>query len=177
MGLGPDASYNGQSKIYRKQQPEGATLNGAAVITEEVLDAGSLLSHYGQESYGGVVEPANVTFGIAQGATSNLCVVTIQVNDGAGNPIANLPADLDVILSDAASGVGVTATSPSGGVAVTTGTQLQVYTAAKALYAQCNASGIIAITITDTAKTGFYVAVIGLPVPFVSRQLVAGDYK
>ena len=176
MGLGPDNSYNGQSKIYRKQQPDGATFNSASVITEEVLDAGSLLSHYGQESYGGVVEPANATFSISKGGSANLSIVTVQINDGAGHPIASLPVDLDVVLSDAASGVGVTATTASGGVAVTTGTQLTAYIAAKALHAQCNASGVIAITITDTAKTGFYVAVLGLPVPFVSRQLVAADY-
>src|SRR6185312_2725168 len=97
--IGPDPSYNGQSKIYRKQQPTGEMLNGAAVITEEVLDVGSLLSHYGQESYGGVIEASSVTFTIAQDAVAG-CDVTIQLADGIGNPIAGLPADLDVILSD-----------------------------------------------------------------------------
>lgn len=177
MSLGSDPSYSGQSKIYRKQQPAGVSLNGAAVITEEVFDAGSCLSHLGKETYSGVVEPANVSFTIAPGG-ANIAQVTIQVNDGAGNPVSNMPVDMDVILSDAADGVGVTATTPSGGIALNAGggTLLQTYVASKAIYAQTNASGQIVLNITDTAHTGFYVAVIGLPVPFVSRTLVAGDY-
>lgn len=177
MGLGPDQTYSGQSKIYRKQQPDGATFNGVAVVTEQVFDAGSLLQHYGQESYGGVVEGANVSFTIGVGGT-NIAQVTIQVNDGAGNPITGQPFDLDVILSDSPTGVGVTATTPSGGIALNAGggTLLQTYVASKGIYAQCNSNGQVVLNITDTAHTGFYVAVIGLPVAFVSRQLVAGDY-
>jgi len=176
--IGPDPSYNGQSKIYRKQQPTGEMLNGAAVITEEVLDVGSLLSHYGQESYGGIVEPAGATFTIAQDAAAG-CDVTIQLTDGAGNALANVPADLDVILSDSAVGVGITATAPSVSTTLKAGqgTLLQTYSANKAFYVQTNASGQITLVINDAAHTGYYVAVIGLPVPFVSRQLVAGDYK
>lgn len=177
MSLGSDASYSGQSKIYRKQQPAGTTLNGATVVTEEVFDAGSVVSHLGQETYAGIVEPAAIGFTIAQGASANQCQITIQLQDGAGNALANVPADLDVILSDSAAGVGLTATTASGGVAVSQGTTLQTYSASKALYIQTNASGQIVITITDTAKTGFYIAVLGLPVPFVSRQLTAADYK
>lgn len=177
MAIGSDLSYAGQSKIYRKQQPENATVNGANVVTEEVFDAGSLVSHLGQEMYNGVVEGVMVKFTIAVGGT-NIAQVTTQVCDGAGNPIANQPFDLDVLLSDSATGVGVTATAPSGGIALAGGggTLLQTYVASKAIYAQCNASGQIVLNITDTAHTGFYVAVVGLPVAYVSRQLVAGDY-
>ncbi len=177
MSLGSDPSYSGQSKIYRKQQPAGETLNGATVVTEEVLDSGSLLTHLGQETYSGVIEAANATFAIANGGL-NIAQVTIQINDGDGNPISDLPVDLDVLLSVAAVGVGVTATTPSGGIALNAGggTLLQTYVASKAIYAQCNAAGQIVLEITDTAHTGFYVAVIGLPVPFVSPQLVAANY-
>ena len=177
MALGPDTSYSGQSKIYRKQQPDGVTFNGASVTTEEIFDAGSLVQHYGQESYGGVVEGANVSFTIGPGGT-NIAQITIQINDGAGNAISGQPFDLDVILSDSATGVGVTATTPSGGIALNTGggSLLQTYVTSKAMYAQCNSSGQIVLNITDTAHTGFYVAVMGLPVAFVSRQLTAADY-
>lgn len=176
MSIGPDPLYSGQGAIYRKQQPEGLTFNGANVVSEQVFDAGSLVSHYGQESYGGQVEPANVSFSIAPGGSSGVCVITIQVNDGAGNPIANQPADLDVYLSDSAFGIGLTATAPSVSAAITTGTVLQTYTANKAFYAQCNASGQIVLTISDASKTHYYISVVGLPVAFVSRQLQTADY-
>lgn len=177
MSLGPDTSYSGASKIYTKQQPDGTTFNGAAVTTERVFDSGSLVQHYGQESFGGTVMPAKIAFTIVQGGSSNICSVTAQIEDGAGNAITGQPVDLDICLSDAATGVGLTGTTASGGVAVGVGTQLDAMVAAKAIRCQCDTNGEITINITDTAKTGFYVAAIGLPVAFVSRQLVAGDYK
>jgi|SRR6185437_13250939 len=178
MAIGPDASYSGQTKIYRKQQPDGVTLNGAVVVSEEVFDVGSLITHAGQETYSGIIEPAGVAFTIAQDAVAG-CDVTIQLNDGAGNAMANIPADLDVILSDSPFGVDITATAPSVSTTVKAGqgTLLQTYSANKAFYVQTNAAGQITIVINDAAHTGYYIAVIGLPVPFVSRQLVAGDYK
>ena len=176
MSIGPDPLQSGQSQIYTKQQPEGQTFNGNTVITEMVLDADSLVSHYGQESYGGQVEAAGVSFTIAQGASTGQCVITIQLTDGGGNPISNQPVDLDVYLSDSAFGIGLTATAPVTSATITTGTVLQTYTANKAYYAQCNASGQIVLTITSSAKNAYYIAVAGLPVAIVSRQLTTADY-
>lgn len=124
-----------------------------------------------------VARPGKVAFTIAAGS-ANVCLVTIQVNDGAGNAIA-APVDMDVLLSDAASGAGLTVTSASGAVANdgTTGADLGTLTSKKALRVQTNATGAYKLSITDTGKTGFYVvANVGGFVSKVSRQLVSGDY-
>jgi len=57
------------------------------------------------------------------------------------------------------------------------GTDLVVLTAKKVYLAQTLVSGVYIMSITDTAKTGFYVcAQLGdLPLA-VSAQLVAGNY-
>ena len=178
MPIGQDGTYAGQSRLYEKQQPAGTTFNGNAVITEVVEDTGCLTNRFGLNAVNGKVTGDQALFTIAQGGAANICQITIQMADNGGQPIANQAFDLDVILSDAANGVGVTATGPSGGLAVTGGTQLNIYVAGKALYAQANASGQLIITITDTAKTGYYVMVQGAALPFayVSRQLLAADY-
>jgi hypothetical protein len=176
MALGQDASYSGQSKIYIKQQPQGQTLNGNTITTEEVVDVGGLTNRYGLDALNGTILPAKITFGIAPGA-ANHTVITVTVVDNGGNAVA-FPWDLDFILSDSATGVGVTTTTPSGGISVTTGALLNTYITSKACYAQSNGSGVLVVNITDTAKTGFYIMVQAgsQPLPSVSRQLVAGDY-
>jgi hypothetical protein len=179
--LGPDATHSGQSKIYVKQQPAGTTLNGNTVITEEVSDAGSVQNEYGLQALNGQVLPAQIVFTIAPtgGAGSNTVQITAQVVDNGLQPIANFPFDLDVILSDAANGVGVTAVTASGAVTFTAGTVLNTYSAKKAFYVQSDATGKVVFTIVDAAKTGFYCMVQAgsQPLPSVSRQLVAGDYS
>lgn len=177
MPLGPDPSYGTQSKFYVKQQPAGTTLNGNTVATEAVEDVGSLVSQYGLQSLNGQILPAQILFTIAKGS-ANVCVVTAQVADNGGQAIAGFPFDLDVILSDNANGVGITATAPSSSASVTTGTVLNTYTANKAFYAQTDATGKVVLTITDTGKTGYYVMVQAgcQPLPSVSRQLTSADY-
>jgi hypothetical protein len=177
MPLGPDTSYQSGSRIYIKQQPGGQLLNGNTIITEEVTDVGSLSNQYGVTALNGKILPAGVTFSIAPGAATH-CVVTIQVVDNGGNAITGYPWDMDLILSDTSTGTGITATTPSGGISITTGTALNTYTANKALYVQSNANGVVVLNITDTAKTGFYVMVQGnpTPLPAVSPQLVTANY-
>jgi hypothetical protein len=181
MATGPDKSQSGQAKIYTKQQPAGTTFNGNVVTTEQVCDTGSLVQQYGLTSLNGQILPALITFTIApQGAGgSNKVRITAQVTDNGGQNVAGFPFDLDFILSDAATGVGVTATTPSGGIAVISGTLLNTYIASKAVYCQSDANGKVQIDITDAAKTGFYIMVQAgaQPMPSVSRQLVAGDYS
>jgi hypothetical protein len=181
MPLGPDQTYSGAAKIYEKQQPAGTTLNGNTVTTEEVTDVGGLQNLYGLSAFNGTVLPGLISFTIAPlgaGGTNDVRI-TIQVQDNGGQPITGTPFDLDIILSDAASGVGATATTPSGAVSITTGTLLNTYIAKKAFYVQCDTNGKVVFDIVDAAKTGFYVMVqAGMqPVPAVSRQLVAGDYS
>lgn len=117
-------------------------------------------------------------FTIAAGGT-NETRITIQAVDAAGTNLTGA-YNFNVMLSDAATGVGLTATTASGAVTTHTGggTVIGTDTAKKALHVQTNASGNAIITITDTAKTGFYVVAVR-PVDgkaVVSRQLVTADY-
>lgn len=175
MALGPDPTYSGATRIYVKQQPVGQTINGNTVVTEEVSDAGSLQSMYGLQSLNGVILPSKVSIVAAKGS-ANVCIVTITVQDNGGQPIVNTPYDFDVILSDSPYGVGVTATAPSASAVVTTGANLNSYAANKAFYVQCNAAGLVVLTITDTAKTP-YVVMAQAPngVPTV-LALAGGNY-
>ena len=122
--------------------------------------------------------PANITFAPAAGGT-NVCEVTIAVKDAAGVTLAGI-RNLEVWLSDAATGAGLTATSASGTVTAkaASGTVLTALTAKKHIVVQTKADGIFILEITDTAKTGFYVAA-ALPstgAPIISVQLVTGNY-
>lgn len=121
-------------------------------------------------------QPALATISPAAGA-SNICLVTITVKDGAGVAITG-PTNLVVTLSDASSGAGLTATTASGNVvAGASGVDLATLVAKKALHVQTTAAGVYILSITDAAKTGFYVCAFipGLK-GIVSAQLVTGNY-
>ena len=122
--------------------------------------------------------PSDIAFAIAAGG-ANVSEITIAVTDIGGNTIAGVH-NLNVILSDAATGVGLTGTSASGTVQAksASGTDLAALTAKKALVVQTLVDGTYILEITDTAKTGFYVAA-GIPshgLLEVSRVLVSGDF-
>lgn len=120
-----------------------------------------------------------IAFTIAQGGSSNITLITMQVKDGAGNNIAAV-APVEWWLTDAATGAALTATTASGAVAAgASGTDLLSKVSKKAGDAITDATGKYILSITDTAKTGFYIAVTcpGTGVTFVSRQLVTADYK
>lgn len=122
---------------------------------------------------------AMLGFAFAQGASSNITLVTIQAEDKNGNPIAQQTA-LDVYLSDSATGAGVTATTASGAVAAgSAGVDLVDLTAKKFKKVLTDNTGKYVLSITDTAKTGFYVCAVNpaIGVVSVSRQLTAADYK
>lgn len=122
-------------------------------------------------------QPATATFSPAAGG-SNVSEVTITVKDGNGVAVTT-PVIIDVLLSDAATGLGLTATTASGAVAAksASGTDLSTLVSKKALKVQTLANGTYVLSITDTAKTGFYV-VANIPgqKPSVSSQLVSGNY-
>lgn len=122
--------------------------------------------------------PATVTMAAAAGG-SNICEVTFTVKDAAGATIAAVH-HIDVYLSDAATGQGLTGTSASGTVQAksASGTDLQVYSAKKALRVQTLATGVYVLEITDSAKTTFYPCVVH-PLTgkvIVGTRLVAGNY-
>lgn len=123
--------------------------------------------------------PSTIAISAAKGASANICNVTFQVQDALGNSLSGNFA-FDVLLSDSATGFGLTATTPSGGVAAATsgGTVLGVDTTSKAVFVQTNSSGAFVLAITDTAKTLFYPVALGFNQfpAFVGAQLATANY-
>ena len=157
MSIGPDGTYAGAAKIYTKQQPEGVTLNGNTITTEEVTDVGGLQNNYGLYALNGVIQVQKLSITAVPGAAT-VTTVTIQLQDNGGQNVANQPYDFDLILSDSAFGVGLTATVTQA-VAFTSGIILNTYTANKAYYVQCDATGKVVFTLTDAARTQFYIMI------------------
>lgn len=93
---------------------------------------------------------ASVSWAVAAGA-ANVCVFTGTLKDAAGATIAASRPIL-VYISEAATGIGITADTYSTGASVTTGTQLVALTANKAWLINTHTNGTFAISITDTAK-------------------------
>jgi hypothetical protein len=122
--------------------------------------------------------PYTVT-AVAAAAGSNVSEVTFTVRDANGAAIAAVH-HLDIYLSDAATGAGLTATSASGTVTAKTSSGAVIHTqsAKKALGVQTLATGVFVLEITDTAKTTFYPVAI-LPSTgkaVVGTQLTAANY-
>lgn len=169
---GADVFTDANGKISATQAPGsfhlGTALEAAAadgdIVEVENLNGGTNIG------------PASVTFAAAAGA-ANICNLTLQVVDSNGNAI-HAPFNLDFMLSDSATGAGLTATTASGTVAGTTGADLGDYTAKKAKRVQTNANGQYVVAITDTAKTGFFpVALVpGRGNLVVGAQLITANY-
>lgn len=122
--------------------------------------------------------PASVTLAAATGG-SNVCEVTITVKDGEGDAIAEAML-LNVWLSDADTGAGLTGTTASGTVTAksASGAVIATHSAKKALLVQTLATGVFVLEITDTAKSGFYVCAQNPATGevHVSDQLVTANY-
>src|SRR5262249_12637703 len=134
------------------------------------MDAGSVRSFNGQNM------PEQVAITNAA-STANVSLVSFQVEDGAGNALAGVFV-LDVLLSDAATGAGLTANAATGNVqsAGTNGADLGTLTAKKALRVQTDATGLYVLSITDTAKHTYYpCAVLGSRTT-VGAQLTGASY-
>lgn len=120
------------------------------------------------------------SFTITAGA-ANKTEIAVQFTDGQSTA-ANVsgPINFDIWLSDDAAGTGLTGTTASGTVQAkaASGTDFTAFVAKKALKVQTLATGAYTLEITDTAKTGFYIAVQNpyTGVTSVSRQLVTADY-
>lgn len=122
--------------------------------------------------------PASIGFSAAA-AAANVSEVTCTVKDAAGNTLEGVWM-FDLWLSDAATGEGLTATTASGTVTAksASGAVIATHSAKKALRVQTLATGVFILEITDTAKTGFYVAA-AVPAKgntVVSDQLETADY-
>ncbi len=108
-----------------------------------------------------VVGPLVPRIGVTVGQEgSDTITVTLQLEDQSGNAVA-LRWLGEIWLGDAAYG-DLTATAPSGGVAVATGQQLGAHLVSnKHLKAISSSGGVIAIDITDTGTPTFYVMAVG----------------
>lgn len=108
---------------------------------------------------GALGSPYSIT-GTAATDGTNATLVTLTVKDYEGNTCAGVWF-LNVWLSDAVDGGGITATTASGAVgdktAGTTGTVMGTMTAKKALQVITKNDGTYQLSITDTAKTAFKV--------------------
>lgn len=113
--------------------------------------------------------PSQVTITAAAG-TSNVCNVTFQLADCDAVAVSGV-FDLDITLSDASTGAGLTTTTASGGIAAATsgGVVLVAMTAAKALRVQTTTAGKFILAITDSSKTAFYPCAF-----FAGRSVVVG---
>lgn len=122
-------------------------------------------------------KPAYATAAVAAGA-ANVSEVTITVKNANGRAVG--PINMDIWLSDSAAGVGHSATTASGAVTVktpgTTGTLLGTYTAKQSLRVQTLANGTFVLSITDAAKTAFYVCVSIDGLPRVVAHLATASY-
>lgn len=161
--------------LYVKPDQSKAVVKSGTTLQ---IDGGLDFSTAATFAADGVQTPLAVTFSAAAGG-ANVCEVTITVVDGAGTAIASV-FNLDIWLSDAATGAGYTSTSASGTVQAksASGADLEVMSAKKGIRAQTLATGIYILEITDSAKTGFYVCA-ALPMTGaaqISDQLVTGDY-
>lgn len=164
------AIYNG----FRDHTHDGTEGAGAALAPSAISGVTATAAELNLTD----AAPATVTFSPAAGG-ANVCEVTITVKDAAGATLAG-GRNLNIWLSDAATGLGLTSTTASGTVTAkaASGTVLTALTAKKHIAAQTLASGVFVLEITDTAKTGFYVCVENplTGAPIVSSQLVTGNY-
>ena len=116
------------------------------------------------------------TFSAAAGS-SGVCTVTVTLKKANGDAVTNSPFFI-VYLSDDAAGYGLTGTTASGAVAVTTGKEIAAITAQKAIIVQPDNTGKVVFTITDTAKTLFYIAAktMDMLTSGVSSRLTTANY-
>lgn len=143
------------------------------VTAQNVRD---LLQTLGNQVLAGAI--ASLAFAAAAGA-ANVCNVTVTPKDADGNALTGI-RELELWLSDAATGAGLTGTDASGTVTnkASEGTVLTALTAKKHILVQAKAAGTFVLEITDAAKTGFYVCarIPGSGLPSVSTQLQTADY-
>lgn len=162
-----------QPRIYKKQGGSEMVFGPGSTITLGT----TALSASGAELNLLAGQVAGVTFTPAAGA-ANVCEVTMTFTDAAAATLAHCH-EFTYYLSDSATGAELTATTTSGAVTVKTssGTILQIYVAKMSSHALSLANGTFILSITDTAKTGFYVVVV-LPSGRldVSAQLITANY-
>lgn len=130
------------------------------VATDNLELDGTVVTTTGQELNLLDNQVASVSWVVAAGA-SNICVMTGTIKDAAGATIAGV-RNLLVYISEAATGIGVSADSYSTGAAITDGTGAELV-ADKVFLVQTGTDGVFAISITDSAKPADQYGVAILP--------------
>lgn len=103
-----------------------------------------------------------VTIAIAASATTDGMDITVTVKDGRGNTVAGV-FELEMWMSEAATGIGLTADAYSGDLTATTGAILSALTAKKHWKVVTAATGIFAATLVDTANPADQYVVVAKP--------------
>lgn len=130
---------------------------------------------------GGHNLPTDISFTFAINGTQYGTECEIAVLNAEGQVIPGVHA-LDVYLTDAADGTGVTATDPAGAITAKadSGTVLGVLTAKKAFRVITLPTGKFTLQILDDVTPVLLYVAASIPtigVVKVSRKTVAGDYK
>lgn len=138
----------------------GVMSSGTGYVIDKDVASGE---YYWARSAEGGIGPADdavPVITLAANATNNVMNVTVTWKDGAGNTVAGIRS-FRLYLSDASTGIGLTATTLSGTLASTTGAILSTLTTKKEFVVETAATGIFAGTLTDTAETAtFYVVAV-----------------
>ncbi len=126
----------------------GATELGALAVTAGKLAAAVAVK---------IPSTPTLAVGVEGAGAANAIDVTITLKDIAGTTLA-AKAMATVWLSDTA-GAAPTASAPTGGTSVQTGTLIKAHTAGIMLDVLSSAAGLIVVRLTDSGTATFYVNV------------------
>lgn len=107
-------------------------------------------------------EPFNVSIALAASATTDGMTITVTVLDADGNTLAGVYA-MEMYMSEAATGIGLTGDTYSGDLTAVTGGVAAVRTSKKAWLIQTHTTGIFVGTLVDSANPADQYVVVVLP--------------
>jgi len=115
---------------------------------------------------------------LTAGAATDEMDITITVKDAAGVTIAS-PAILEVWITDSDTNFTLTGTSASGALTAIDGAVLQEITAKKHIVCLTPATGVINLSLVDSANTAGEIVCVRLPNGLFSQSeaSVAGSYE
>lgn len=115
---------------------------------------------------------------LTAGAATDEMDITISVKDAAGVVIAS-PHLLEVWITDTAGTLALTSTSASGALTAVDGSVIKEHTAKKHITCLTPATGIINLSLVDSANTAGEIVCVRLPNGLHSQSAasVAGSYE
>lgn len=106
---------------------------------------------------------STVTIGLAASATTDGMDITITMKDAAGNTITGVH-NLEIWMSEAATGIALTGDAYSGDLTATAGAILSAHTAKKHWSVVTATTGIFSATLVDSANPADQYVVVRKPV-------------